>query len=392
MGVGQCPLETLVMMNNIKELENFYKGKKVLLTGHTGFKGTYLSVILSKLGAEVYGYALPAPTEPSLFEILFGKGSSLSEQEDLKMVSCGDIAIRRSCIGDIRDFDKLRAFYAEVRPDAVIHMAAQPIVRESYRTPRDTFETNIMGTVNLLEAVRVCGSEGRVISFLNVTTDKVYENLELAGYAYKEDDKLDGYDPYSNSKSCSELVTHSYKNSFFETGENVRISTARAGNVIGGGDFAKDRLIPDCMRAYTEGRSVEVRNPLSTRPFQHVFEPLFVYLTIVMEQAKDPGIAGYYNVGPDECDCVNAGELCDLFKKYAAGFEWIDRAEPGAPHEASFLRLDNKRIKDAFGWKPVWHTDESVKASVAFCEALRNGNEAAGEELLAQLKEYTEND
>lgn len=379
------------MMNNYKKLENFYKGKRVLLTGHTGFKGTYLSVILSHMGAEVYGYALPAPTEPSLFEILFGEGSSKESAEDLRMASQKDIKISGSCIGDIRDFENLKGFFLEVRPDVVIHMAAQPIVRESYRTPRETFETNVMGTVNLLEVLRN-DNDSRMISFLNVTTDKVYENREMADYAYKEDDKLDGYDPYSNSKSCSELVTHSYRNSFFKDRDNVRISTARAGNVIGGGDFAKDRLIPDCMRAYMLNQKVEVRNPLSTRPFQHVFEPLFVYLTIAMEQALDPEMAGYYNVGPDECDCVNAGELCDLFKKHARGFDWVNRAETDAPHEASFLRLDNRLIKETFGWEPKWHIGEAVHASVAFCEALMHGNVAAGEELLSQLKEYTEND
>lgn len=391
MGIRKCALEALVKMNNVKKLENFYKGKKVLLTGHTGFKGTYLSVILSVFGAEVFGYALPAPTDPSLFEILFGDGASRESKDDLSMIAEENIRIQKSCIGDIRDFKRLKEFYDLVKPDAVIHMAAQPIVRESYRTPRETFETNVSGTVNLLEALR-CDNDERPVSFLNVTTDKVYENREIAGYAYKEDDKLDGYDPYSNSKSCSELVTHSYRNSFFGDRENIRISTARAGNVIGGGDFAADRLIPDCMRAYISGKKVEVRNPKSTRPFQHVFEPLFVYLTIVAEQARDPRKAGYYNVGPDECDCVNAGELCDLFKKYAEGFDWINRSEANAPHEASFLRLDNSLIKETFGWEPKWHIDRAVRASVDFCEALMQSKEKAGAELLRELGEYIEND
>lgn len=392
MGIRKRSVETLEMMKNYKELKDFYKGKRVLLTGHTGFKGTYLSVILSQMGAEVYGYALPAPTEPSLFEILFGQDSSKSSAKKLVMTACEDIGITESRIGDIRDHDGLRAFYSEVSPDVVIHMAAQPIVRESYRTPRETFETNVMGTVNLLETLRNDPEKERVISFLNVTTDKVYENREIPDYAYREGDKLDGYDPYSNSKSCSELVTHSYGSSFFKDRKNIRISTARAGNVIGGGDFAADRLIPDCARAYTAGTCMEVRNPLSTRPFQHVFEPLFVYLTIAMEQAKHPESSGYYNVGPDECDCVNAGELCDLFSRYARGFRWIDRSEKNAPHEASFLRLDNSLIKEKFGWRPVWHIEEAVKASVEFCDALLRGKEAAGMAVLSQLGEYTENE
>lgn len=379
-------------MNNIERLRKFYKGKKVLITGNTGFKGTYLSVILSSMGAEVYGYALPAPTEPSLFEILFGKESSKESRENLRMASHDEIRIVKNCTGDTRDYEKLKGFYDEVKPDVIIHMAAQPIVRESYRIPRETFEANVMGTVNILEVLRNDPEGQRIISFLNVTTDKVYENREIPGYGYKEDDKLDGFDPYSNSKSCSELVTHSYNNSFFKQRKNVRISTARAGNVIGGGDFATDRLIPDCMRAYTKGDKVEIRNPKSTRPYQHVFEPLFVYLTIAMEQAENPEMSGYYNVGPDEDDCVTTGELCDLFKKYARGFDWINRSEENAPHEASFLRLDNSLIKKTFGWEPKWHIGEAVKASVDFCEALMHGNDAAGEELLTQLKEYTEND
>ena len=231
---------------------DFYRGKKVLITGHTGFKGVWLSRILLLSGAQVTGYSLEPPTDPSLIEIL-----SLGDAMD-------------SVIGDIRDRAHLFQVFERVRPEIVFHLAAQPIVRDSYKDPVYTYETNVMGTVNVLECIRLCPS---VRSFVNVTTDKVYENREWE-YGYREDDRLDGYDPYSNSKSCSELVTHSYRQSFFGDGR-CAISTCRAGNVIGGGDFANDRIIPDCIRAATEGQEIAVRNPHSTRPFQHVLEPLF---------------------------------------------------------------------------------------------------------------------
>ena len=269
-----------------KRLEEFYKGKRVLVTGHTGFKGSWLCRILTLAGAEVTGYSLNPPTDPSLFEIA-GIGTGLT-----------------SVIGDVRDLEHLEKAFEEARPEIVFHLAAQPIVRDSYKDPVYTYETNVMGTVHVLECIR---RSGCVLSFLNVTTDKVYENREWE-YGYRETDPLDGYDPYSNSKSCSELVTHSYRKSFFQDG-SCAISTARAGNVIGGGDFANDRIIPDCVRAMKEGKPIGVRNPHSTRPFQLVLEPLAVYLTIAMAQWEDPSVQGYYNVGPDDCDCVTTGEL-----------------------------------------------------------------------------------
>jgi len=401
-------------MSNFEDLKNFYNGKKVLVTGHTGFKGSYLCVLLSMLGAAVYGYSLPAPTDPSLFETLYGGGSSSGNRTDLKLLLGGEAdgddipVLAESCIGDVCDFETLNSCVSRVAPDVIIHMAAQPIVRESYRIPRETFETNVMGTVNLLESVRLyrnrqvndaaaAGNAVKPVSFLNVTTDKVYLNEEKDGYAYREDDKLDGYDPYSNSKSCSELVTHSYRAAFFDGAKEnrdrsgsaiVRISTARAGNVIGGGDFAKDRLIPDCMRAYLAAGSVGIRNPFSTRPYQHVLEPLTVYLTIAMEQYRDETKQGYYNVGPDLCDCVTTGALADLFAEYADGFAWENQAEENAPHEANFLRLDNTKIKETFGWKPNWHIGSAVDASVRWCEAYRESPEASNRELLRQIREY----
>ncbi len=327
----------------------FYQGKKVLVTGHTGFKGTWLCKILIGAGAQVIGYSLNPPTSPSLFEL------SNIEKE------------MTSIIGDIRDLNHLQQVFKEYQPEIVLHLAAQPIVRTSYEEPVYTYETNVMGTVNVLECVRNCES---VKSFLNVTTDKVYKNNEWE-WGYREDEYLDGYDPYSNSKSCSELVTHSYKNSFFSD-NRVRISTARAGNVVGGGDFAKDRIIPDCVRAAMKKEKIVVRNPYSTRPYQHVLEPLFAYLMIAQKQYEDESYAGYYNVGPDDCDCVTTGEIADLFCQYwKEGLTWENQAVEG-PHEANFLKLDCSKIKKMFGWRTTWHIDTTIKKTVEFSKIYRD--------------------
>ena len=323
---------------------DFYKDKVVLVTGHTGFKGSWLCKILINLGAKVIGYALEPNTNPNLYEI--------SQIED-KMISI---------IGDIRDFEHLKSVFEQFQPEIVLHLAAQPIVRESYNAPRYTYETNVMGTVNVLECIRLTSS---VKSFLNVTTDKVYLNNDEQGHLFKEDEPLDGYDPYSNSKSCSELVTHSYSKSFFYD-RDCSISTARAGNVIGGGDFSKDRIIPDCVRAMKMNTDIVVRNPYSIRPYQHVLEPLFIYLEICEKQFGNKNFASSYNVGPDRCDCVTTGELVDLFCKYwGDNCKRINKSDDG-PHEASFLQLDNSKIKDAFDWKPRWHIDEAVKNVVSW--------------------------
>ena len=376
-------------MVNFEELKAFYKGKKVLLTGHTGFKGSYLTVILSMLGAKVYGYALKANTDPCLFDILYGNGMSSRSETELHVRLPGGNRMQESMteshIADIRDMDELESYYNRVAPDVVLHLAAQPLVRESYRIPRETYEINVMGTVNLLECVRrnPCCS-----SFLNVTTDKVYLNEERPDYAYREDDKLDGYDPYANSKSCSELVTHSYASAFLKEA-GVSVSTARAGNVIGGGDFSRDRIIPDCVRAAVSHRKIAVRNPYSIRPYQHVFEPLFVYLMIAMRQAQDPPAAGWYNVGPDDEDCVTTGQLCDLFTaSYGEGIVWEAPEIPSGPHEAGLLKLDNHKIRDVFGWEPVWHMDRAVSAITDWTKAWVRSNEAANEEILRQIREY----
>lgn len=399
-----------------KELLNFYRNKRILITGHTGFKGAWLTRILLNAGACVCGYASEPPTDPNLFTI----------------TGLADIMAENSVTGDIRDLYHLKSVFASFRPDIVFHLAAQPIVRDSYRDPVGTYSTNVMGTVNILECIRLSepgqelndGTWKGVQSFLNVTTDKVYKNNEWE-YGYRENDPLDGFDPYSNSKSCSELVTHAYRSSFFEGNEHaVRISTARAGNVIGGGDFAKDRIIPDCVRAVQKAcqnkgdtAEITVRNPYSIRPYQHVLEPLFAYLMIAKAQYEDKSFAGYYNVGPDDCDCITTGQLVELFCKkwnhssaadcdtdaqgdgmqgFSEGFPhagWRSVAEPGAPHEADFLKLDTSRLKRTFHWKPHWHMDQAVEQTVRFSKvwlrcAEKNNYSETAMEMDREIAEY----
>jgi CDP-glucose 4,6-dehydratase len=332
-------------MKNVGEVMDlsFYNGKTVLVTGHTGFKGTWMCQVLKNQGANVMGYALKPPTEPSLFDLT----NMASEMVSIE--------------GDVRDLEHLNQVFDEYKPEIVIHMAAQPIVRESYQNPVYTYETNVMGTVHVLEAVRL---HECVKSFVNVTTDKVYRNNEWE-WGYRENDVLDGYDPYSNSKSCSELVTSSYRKSFFMN-RDVAISTCRAGNVIGGGDFAKDRIIPDCVRAMEANREIIVRNPYSTRPYQHVLEPVCTYLALAMKQYLDKeAYAGNYNVGPDDCDCLTTGELVQLFcDKWGEDAAWKDVSEKDAPHEAGFLKLDCSKIKQVMGWKPRWHIEDAVEQTI----------------------------
>lgn len=345
---------------------NFYRGKRVFVTGCTGFKGSWLCRILVNAGAAVTGYALEPPTQPNLFEL-----ADLDGRMDL-------------VIGDIRDMEKLKAAFDAAQPEIVLHLAAQPIVRDSYKNPAYTYETNVMGTVNILECVRLSKC---VRSFVNVTTDKVYQNQEWV-WGYREDDPLDGFDPYSNSKSCSELVTHSYLSSFFWN-TDVGVSTARAGNVIGGGDFANDRIIPDCVRAVQSGRTMGVRNPNSIRPYQHVLEPLFAYLMIAQGQYEDRNLAGNYNVGPDECDCVTTGHLVTLFQaKWGEEFHWENQAEINAPHEANFLKLDCSKLKSVFGWLPKWHIAEAIEKAVEWSRVwLASGDIPA--EMDREIMEYS---
>nr|WP_044292853.1 CDP-glucose 4,6-dehydratase [Robinsoniella peoriensis] len=346
----------------------FYKGKKVLVTGHTGFKGAWLCKMLVNAGAIVWGYSLEPPTEPSIFKIA-------GIEKDINSVR-----------GDIRDYKTLKMCFEEAQPEIVFHLAAQPIVRDSYKNPLYTYETNVMGTVNVLECIR---NSSCVKSFLNVTTDKVYLNKEWV-WGYRESEELDGYDPYSNSKSCSELVTHSYKNSFFSDG-CVAISTARAGNVIGGGDFANDRIIPDCIRAATINEDIVVRNPFSTRPYQHVLEPLFVYLMIAAMQYKDRNYSNYYNVGPDDADCFQTGALVDLFvRKWGDGVKWINQYD-GGPHEANFLKLDCSRLKNTFNWKPRWNLEIAIEKVVEWSKCWISGEDirlCMDKQIMEFLKNY----
>ena len=345
---------------------SFYRNKKVLVTGHTGFKGSWLCTILKKAGAHVIGYALEPPTQPSLFEISnVGEGMT-------------------SIIGDVRDFALLKKTFDEFQPEIVFHLAAQPIVRKSYEIPRETYETNVMGTVNILECVRQTKS---VRSVINITTDKVYENKEWC-WGYRENDALNGFDPYSNSKSCSELITDSYKKSFFSNCD-VAISTVRAGNVIGGGDFAIDRIIPDCIKAIIDQKVVEIRNPYSTRPYQHVLEPLFVYLMIAAMQMENKELIGQYNVGPDDVDCFQTGRLVKLLsKKWGEGLQYrILCKNIDSVHEAAVLRLDCSKVKNAFGWKPCWNLDFTMEKIVEWTKAYIT-NQNIKECMYRQIEQY----
>lgn len=342
----------------------FYRNKKVLVTGHTGFKGAWLCKLLENYGAEVIGYSLNPPTEPSLFKIA-------NIESDVK-----------SIIGDIRDLSKLKEVFDDFQPEIVLHLAAQPIVRDSYKDPVYTYETNVIGTVNICECVRKSKS---VKSFLNVTTDKVYLNKEW-DWGYRENEELDGFDPYSNSKSCSELVTHSYKRSFFDE-KGIAVSTARAGNVIGGGDFSNDRIIPDCVRAALSNKEIIVRNQYSTRPYQHVLEPLYAYLMIAAKQYEDSKYEGYYNVGPDDVDCFQTGALVGTFVKlWGNDLCWSCQSD-GGPHEANFLKLDCSKLKKTFNWKPRWNLEHALEKVVEWSKCWQSGGDVR-ECMDRQIKEF----
>lgn len=334
--------------------KEFYRNKRVFVTGHTGFKGTWLCKMLLSMGAIVCGYA----KEPTQEQILF-QMSGVKE----KIVNV---------YGDVRDLQYLKQVMQEFQPEIVFHLAAQPIVRESYKLPVDTYSTNVMGTVNVLEAIRYSET---VKSVVNVTTDKVYENLETSS-AYVESDRLDGYDPYSNSKSCSELVTNSYRKCFLQ---HIAVSTCRAGNVIGGGDFSKDRIIPDCFRAVKNEQKIILRNPNSVRPYQHVLEPLAVYLRVAQVQYEDRGrYEGAYNVGPNQEDNITTGELTDLFcKAWGAGASWKCCEEERTVHEAGLLYLDCTKLKQVLGWKPVWNIEKTMQKTVEWYREYAIGNDVA---------------
>lgn len=351
------------------DILSFYKGKRILVTGHTGFKGTWLVRTLLHAGAKVTGYSLESPTNPSLY--------SLTDTE--REIN--------SIIGDVRDGEYLIEVFKSSKPEIVFHLAAQPIVRESYEDPVTTYSTNVMGTVNMLESVRKTTS---VASFVNVTTDKVYRNQEWA-WGYRENEELCGYDPYSNSKSCSELVTYSYKQAFFSLEDSPAISTARSGNVIGGGDFAKDRIIPDCVRAALSGNEIVIRNPHSIRPYQHVMECLSGYLLLAKLQSEDRRYAGSYNFGPSDDGCVTTGNLVQLFcNEWAKDLTWRVQGD-GGPHEANYLKLDCSKAKTVLGWKSKWDIVSSIKEVVGWSRIYQNRSslaEAVDKQIASYFSDY----
>ncbi len=319
----------------IPDLFEIYRNHKVLITGHTGFKGTWLCLMLNKLGADIYGYALEPPTKPSLYE----------EAKINELVT--------SYIGDIRDLDYLKEIFFKVKPEIVIHMAAQPLVRDSYKLPVETYSTNVMGTVHLLEACRKTPS---VKAIVNVTTDKCYENKEWH-WGYRENEPMGGYDPYSNSKGCSELVTSCYRSSYFNPAKYAEhgkaIASARAGNVIGGGDWATDRLIPDFIRAITNGESIQIRSPYAIRPWQHVLEPLTGYLTLAaLLFTKGPGYNGPWNFGPAESDARSVEWITlEFCERWGNGVSYSVDSHP-QPHEATYLKLDCSKAANELDWSP----------------------------------------
>jgi CDP-glucose 4,6-dehydratase len=360
---------TLEIMEGLKGKVNpsFWQGKKVFLTGHTGFKGSWMSLWLKSMGAVVKGYSLAPPSNPSLFFV-------------------ADVAKNiESQIGDIRDLGLLKESMLAFNPDVLIHMAAQPLVRLSYIEPVDTYTTNVIGTVNVLEVARNCPNLKAIVS---VTTDKCYENKEWA-WGYRENEPMGGHDPYSSSKGCAELVTAAYRSSFFNTNESAALATARAGNVIGGGDWADDRLIPDILKAFEKSKAVVVRNPLSTRPWQHVLEPLSGYLVLAENlYTSGQNYAGAWNFGPKDEDCKPVNWILDrMVTTWGAGAAWeLDRNNN--PHEAGFLKLDCSKAKQQLHWEPQWNLEYTLGLIVNWHQAWRDGKNMH-EQCLAEIKSYS---
>lgn len=350
-------------------LKDFYAGKKVLITGHGGFKGAWLVMLLKLLGAKVCGYSLLPESYPRLYDLV--RIPELLEGE---------------CIADTCDGGKLKRFMEQYQPEMVFHLAAQPLVIESYLDPVTTYRTNVLGTLNVLESCRATPSVKAVV---NVTTDKCYENRD-EGRPFKESDPLGGYDMYSSSKACSELLSASYRNSFLKDGKPFALATARAGNVIGGGDFAKDRLIPDCIRSLVRGAPVTVRNPLSTRPWQHVLEPLYGYLTLGKALYEGRAEArSAFNFGPDMSSVMTAGELAEnLVSLWGSGT--VIKGSSGGFHEAALLSLDNTRAREVLGVRPLLTVQEALELTVKWYRAWHEGTDSLRELSLRQTEDYLE--
>lgn len=348
----------------------FWKGKRVFLTGHTGFKGSWLSLWLQSMGAELFGYALAPPTNPSLFD-----------EADIANGMC-------STIGDIRDFSSLQLAMQIAKPEIIIHMAAQPLVRYSYQNPVETYATNVMGTVHVLEAVRNTPSVKVVV---NITTDKCYENKEWV-WGYRENEPMGGFDPYSSSKGCAELVSSAYRSSFFSgqsnNPSNVALATARAGNVIGGGDWASDRLIPDILAAYQQNKAVDIRNPSSIRPWQHVLEPLRGYLMLAEKlYIEGDNYAEAWNFGPYDEDAKSVGWIVQKMAQIWGGNATWQFDEGDHPHEATYLKLDISKARNQLGWHPHLRLDDALTLVVDWAKQRQAGVDVR-QFTLSQINSY----
>jgi CDP-glucose 4,6-dehydratase len=361
------------LSSSFKKRLSLFEGRSVFVTGHTGFKGSWLSLWLSSLGARVTGYALAPPTDPSNFE-----ASRVRE------------VLTDHVESDVRDLDRLRESLRQCQPDVVFHLAAQPLVRESYRCPLETFETNVMGTANLLEAVRTLGLRCAVVI---VTSDKCYENFEWQ-WGYRESDRLGGRDPYSGSKGAAELVTSSYHRSFFPVDRlrehGVAVATARAGNVIGGGDWSADHIIVDSVAALNEGRAVPVRSPNAIRPWQHVLESLSGYLTLASCLMDDEAsrYCGAWNFGPDIDDSVSVSNLVQLLMESWGSGEWEDASDPDAPHEAGVLRLCIDKARTELGWRPRWDVKKAIETTAAWYRSYFGDPTSARRICMEQIEQF----
>lgn len=346
---------------------SFWNGRRVFLTGHTGFMGGWLALWLARLGAKVHGYALAPAADASFYA-----AAHISRDAE-------------STIADVRDLAALRRAMADARPEIVMHLAAQPLVRQAYGDPITTYGTNVIGTVHVLEAMRACGSLKAAVI---ITSDKVYDNVERE-QGYREDNRLGGREPYGSSKACAELVTRAYRDSYFDGGAHIGVATARAGNVIGGGDFAADRIVPDAVRAWSAERPLVVRNPAATRPWQHVLEPIRGYLMLAQLLAANPSQwSGAWNFGPEEGDARTVAWLCtELARHWGKGAAWAPANDPSGPYEAKLLSVDIAKARDGLGWRPLWPAERTVAATIGWYKDFVTGSDTR-KKSLAQIEEF----